>query len=401
MATPPLHRSVSLGSLLTMLVATLTLSLPTTSAAAEDIDPALLPLIDLDIFPSSSYWKARKDAAAGVPAKVDSDTVYMPKVRDGLDVGFRYIKLIGTDSDQYGDTTWFPASSVPRVQVTCPLPASQCSGFPNPPPDPCTAPIAERCLWVRIASGYVPSNDSESHMVVGDATAGNVMWFWKACPPGPSGTGYCSTNAFSYWTSNGASVHFFASDGVDGCWPLMYPPWPNGDIRNLGHRGMPGSIDVVRFKEVQAVAGQTNGNLGRMLNLLIPNTKAQHYFPYVGHETGGSPQDIPEGTVIRMKSGVSLTGLSPGAAVVARTLKLYGAVVGDTSDTIPGNRRAAIRMENLIAEGSTYRWSDPGVEITPTSLSSILLDPANFEFIKFGYAGPDLPQGCRAEPPLP
>jgi hypothetical protein len=135
-----------------------------------------------------------------------------------------------------------------------------------------------------------------------------------------------------------------------------------GSRGNLGHRGIPGSVQAVTMREIR------RGVIKHRLEIYwwetAPRTPTGHeaYFPMTGSEAG-KVGTVPEGIVIRIKRTVDLTRkhLSPAALTVARALQRYGAVVGDNAGAgnsmkLQGNANWA----NVLTKDSlrSIRWGD-------------------------------------------
>ena len=129
------------------------------------------------------------------------------------------------------------------------------------------------------------------------------------------------------WTAKTVSRYWSSSRGIA-------QGLPGGTSGNLGHRGIPGSVQAVTKKEIR------RGAIRHRLEIYwwetAPRTPQgrEAYFPMTGSETR-SVGTVPEGIVIRIRRSVDLTAehLSPAALTIARALKRYGAVVGDNSGT--------------------------------------------------------------------
>jgi hypothetical protein len=184
------------------------------------------------------------------------------------------------------------------------------------------------------------------------------------------------------------SDHSLSSDGLDGCWPKHFTgKFPDGEVTNGGHRGIPGALVAIQYREVV-----TLGAIRHVLKLNIPNTGDNHWFPMNGDEGRPISDAVPEGIVMRIKPTIDLSrySLTPAALVIARALQQYGAVVGDTSGS-----GANISVENLYVSGSSARWSNVG--IAADSLADIPLD--DYEFISRGAGGPDpVADPCARDP---
>jgi hypothetical protein len=192
-------------------------------------------------------------------------------------------------------------------------------------------------------------------MTVYDGDKGLVYALWHASYNATTDT----------WSACGGTVYYLSSNGLEGS--LLQSDQP----RNKGHRGAPPPTYAVRYDEVRA------GAIRHVLKIAVNTTKCAHVFPMTGDECGTTAAAAPpEGTRIRIKPSVNLSGLqlSPAALVIARALQTYGAVIGDQGGT------ATLKLENTVAEGSGQLWT--GI-LAAKSLCAIPLD--SFEVVKLGY----------------
>jgi hypothetical protein len=124
------------------------------------------------------------------------------------------------------------------------------------------------------------------------------------------------------------SAFDITSNGLDGRNPESTNPL------NRGPRGNIVGDTLIRNDAVQAGLGGANGGtLGYRPEMFWweTNTADGHVFPLVGHERGKSGWG-PEGIIIRVKpSWVAPSGCTGPARVIARTLQVYGAVIGDNA----------------------------------------------------------------------
>jgi hypothetical protein len=295
------------------------------------------------------FWRVRHDQDPVDPRSPEM----MRAIEQASDKPFVY--LSGTDSGRWG-TPYFEADpSTPQVEVSCP--ASPCFDFPDSDKIPFRIPPQAR-----------PSFDSDHGFVVIDRTPGvnAALWLWRACTPAACGR----------WTAHGMSYTSLDSDEIDRCWAQHYPSVvPASNLANFGHRGLPGLYLGIRYDEVA-----TDRSIPHVLKIAVPNTASSHVYPYVGDESRGG--DIPEGTLLRLKSSVDLSGLSRAARVIAEALKTYGAVVGDTSGA-----PVELKVENLVVERAPHKWSDVG--ISATSLSTLPL--TDFEVVQADRDAPGPP----------
>jgi hypothetical protein len=215
-------------------------------------------------------------------------------------------------------------------------------------------------------SVHIPANaqsdftTSDAAMTVYDMANGFVLGLFNA------------KKVNGIWYATGCSVHYLASNGLDGKWTQFN----DTDPRNSYHRGCPASMIGYRWDEYKA------GVIHHKLNLFVNNTKDTHVFPYIGDENGTTNVYAPpEGTLIRIKQSVNLDAvvpaLSPAARVVANMLQTYGVVIGDQSGG-PMN----LKVETTsVATGGPQVWT--GV-LDLHALSGLVID-RDFEVIKMGY----------------
>lgn len=203
-------------------------------------------------------------------------------------------------------------------------------------------PAAGPTVRIRIPRHARPMPTSDAAMVVVDATSRQVVNL----------SGAVFHRATHRWTARSASRYWSDSNGIA-------QGLPTGTRGNLGHRGIPGSVQAVTKKEIRS--GVIRHRLEMYWWETAPRTPggAEAYFPMTGAETATKSGVVPEGIVIRIKRSVDLRTrhLSPAALTIATALQRYGAVIGDNSGS--GN--------NLKLQ-SNASWA--GV-LTATSLHTI------------------------------
>jgi hypothetical protein len=165
------------------------------------------------------------------------------------------------------------------------------------------------------------------------------------------------------WTARAVARYWTDSNGIA-------KGLPGGSRGNVGHRGIPGSIQVVTRREIERGAIRHRLEVYWWETASKTPTGREAYFPMTGSESGNAGM-VPEGTVIRIRPSVDLKTkhLSRAAYTVARALQRYGAVIGDNSGS--GN--------NLKLQ-SNASWA--GV-LTANSLRSITW--RDYVFVKGGY----------------
>lgn len=215
-------------------------------------------------------------------------------------------------------------------------------------------PTAGPTVKVHIPRGARPMPTSDAAMVVVDGRSRQVVNL----------TGAHFHRATHRWTARAASRYFSDSNGIA-------QGLPTGTRGNLGHRGIPGSMQAVTRKEIK------RGVITHRLEIYwwatarrTPSGREAH-FPMTGAEAEPKHGVVPEGIVIRIKRSVNLEAkhLSRAAFTIARALQRYGAVIGDNSGS--GN--------NLKLQSNTS-WA--GV-LTATSLRSI--GWKDYVFVKGGF----------------
>jgi hypothetical protein len=149
------------------------------------------------------------------------------------------------------------------------------------------------------------------------------------------------------------------SNGLDGRNPESTNPL------NRGPRGNIVGDSLIRNAAVQeGLTGANGGTLGYRPEMFWweTNTADGHVFPLVKHEKGKSGWG-PVGIIIRVKpSWVAPSGCTGPALVIARTLQVYGAVIGDNA----GKGGSGIKAEqgNPLPEmsetmlGACITWND-------------------------------------------
>jgi hypothetical protein len=127
------------------------------------------------------------------------------------------------------------------------------------------------------------------------------------------------------WTARGLSRYWSHTNGIAR-------GLPGGSRGNIGHRGIPGSVQAVTRREINR--GVIRHRLEIYWWATSPKTPLGRsaYFPMTSSEAGNEGI-VPEGIVIRIRRSVNLKSkhLSPAAYTIARALQRYGAVIGDNS----------------------------------------------------------------------
>ncbi len=147
---------------------------------------------------------------------------------------------------------------------------------------------------------------------------------------------------------------------------IVYPPQGRGDnCTSADAAGFPIAALLWNADEVFAAMQQPDGDLGHAIRFILPNPRMAND-PAVGGLAGrlyvrpashaGSPQgpsdSVAYGSRLRLRADFPLTGYSPAAQVVLRTMMRYGIVLAD-GGTIA-----------LTAESdryTTHNWSELGI----------------------------------------
>ena len=129
-----------------------------------------------------------------------------------------------------------------------------------------------------------------------------------------------------------------------------------GTIGNGGHRGLPGLVSCIRREHLE------RGFVGHRLKIAIPAPgepeDGQPIWPMAGFEKGRGGV-IPEGMLLRIKPSVDLSkrSLTGAALVVAKALKHFGAIIGDTGGV--ATLKVERSLEGLDATSlAAIGWSD-------------------------------------------
>jgi hypothetical protein len=220
-------------------------------------------------------------------------------------------------------------------------------------------------LRVRIPQNLASAATSDAQATVFDRITGVV---YKV----RSFTIDWNTNPVNVNAAGGCSVYDLTSNGLANSLRASNRDAP----MNAGHRGYPPAIHGVRYDEV------ANGRIRHVLKVGLGRTAPCHVYPGAGHESGRGGVLTCEGLILRIKPSVNLVarGLTGGPLVIARAMKRYGVVIGDTSGVAMD-----LKMENLEVEGRTERWSTLGVT-TDAFQGRLSFD--DFQVIKAGYHRP-------------
>ncbi len=324
--------------IVTLSVATLigTLVVPTQATTNRQEEGAwLAPSTFSQSFLESSYWNTPLPRKAPI-AKTSSQIISWLE----SDNTFDHIRLPSTSSSgKWGRPIYWSDSGDKAYDV-------QATRYQLP----------TQMESLRIPTGIEPDPTSDAAMTVYDMESRYVCGLHRASYDSESDT----------WSAGGGDCYSLDSNGLHGSLPQ------SDHSTNSGHRGISSSIVGVRWDEYEA------REINHVLELFVHTTKCQHVFPMVGDECGTDAEHAPpEGTRIRIKGSINLLELrlSPAALMIARTLKKYGAVIGDQS-----GGAATLKVENTVAQGRGHLWD--GV-LSVDSLEAIPFD--SFEVIRLGY----------------
>ncbi len=187
-------------------------------------------------------------------------------------------------------------------------------------------------------------------------------------------------------------------------WDLtrVYPPQGRGDqCTSTDAAGFPVAPLLFNADEMHAAEQTPNGDLGHAIRFILKNSRMMKgaFVHPASHGTSGtgehgasdtSPNAIPYGSRLRLKSTFNVAGFSAGnhadggaaadvaARVVLRTLQKYGMVLAD-GGSVP-----------LTAEWdwyTTHKWSEFGMDPNTQSGSHLLYGIAVTDF-EVVYTGP-------------
>jgi hypothetical protein len=155
---------------------------------------------------------------------------------------------------------------------------------------------------------------SDSPFVVMDVASGFTVWGAKATKVGDH---VISVGAAGLFEHN--------SNGLDRRNPRT------NSVINFRSRGAIPDAMVIRH-DLMERAVATGGDLGHVLHVFFVETdsSAGAVHPMVGAESGKNGWGA-EGLRIAVRAGADLSGCSPEAAVIARTLQRHGAYLGDNA----------------------------------------------------------------------
>lgn len=223
-------------------------------------------------------------------------------------------------------------------------------------------------LWgpaisIRIPYGATPQSGSDGALIVFDLSRNSAQELYQAT----------YDPARDAWSATSTNRYLLGSNGLDK------RATGSDSAFNDGHRGVATPIRAVRLEEVRS------GAIYRRLECFWHATgrpdgrTPSYYWPMVDYE-GGKGGVVPQGIVLRIRSGIDLStlGLSPGALVIARALQEYGCIIGD-NDGIDNN---SIKLQRGPAQ-----WAEIDPALSVDSLS--VLGWGDWEFVEGGYDPPE------------
>jgi hypothetical protein len=160
---------------------------------------------------------------------------------------------------------------------------------------------------------------------------------------------------------------------------LVYPQNGRGDgCTSADAAGFPMAPLIFGPDEVYAALQASNGDLGHAIRFILPNGSMRsgfyvHPASHNGAPSSPSAQAIPYGAHLRLQAGFDISGFSPAAQVILRTLKKYGMFLAD-GGTIP-----LTADDGMFA---THKWTDPDINIDSHSLFGVALN--NFDVLPLG-----------------
>lgn len=145
-----------------------------------------------------------------------------------------------------------------------------------------------------------------------------------------------------------------------------YPPEGRGEhCTSADAAGFPIAPLLVNADDVAANMGNPNSDLGHAIRFILPNARMATDASLGGHggrlyvrpgSHAGSPSGpsdtVPYGVRMRLKSGFNMSGYSPAAKVILRTMQRYGIVLADG-----GNIALTFESDKF----TTAKWATLGI----------------------------------------
>ncbi len=227
------------------------------------------------------------------------------------------------------------------------------SDFFSPDCDPAPVPVPPGGR-LESESDYECTSGGDCHMTVIDFATCRLHELWRANIVGGTSTGTFTSGCQAIWDLS-----------------AVPPPTGRGDFcTSADAAGLPILPLVFTADEVAA------GTIDHAIRFILPNALIRHYI-YVRpgtHSTGatsGGASAPPYAARVRLKASKDISGLSPGAQVIARALKKYGMILADG-----GNITFTAATDAL----TTHKWSEVGVG--SGSLQSLSWN--DFEVVELG-----------------
>jgi hypothetical protein len=200
-------------------------------------------------------------------------------------------------------------------------------------------------------SGYACTNGGDCHLIV---VQGDKLYeMWRADFAGGSDSG-----AFS--------------GGCLAVWDLKRDYWSNKSVETLGRGNQCTSADAAGFPvtDLTFTADEVaSGEINHAIRFILPNNrirKGEQVFPATHSGVGPgvpTPDTIPYGARLRLKQNVDISGLKPGAQVVARAMKKYGMFLADGGQitlTAQADTYSTAKWDGLLAHPDLegIKWAD-------------------------------------------
>lgn len=284
-------------------------------------------------FSDSSYW----NTALPEDAPVHPDWAEIVEFLKEDNVHDGCVVLAGARSDPWGVPIYWAGEDDREYDVV--------ESGPDLPPE---------FDSLRVPRGAKPASSADAEMVVYDRDAGYVAWLHEAE----------YDDSRDQWSADGGSIAYLDSNGLEST-------VAGGDERNSGtHRGLNGAVVAVQWDDVRA------GRIEHVLRIGVNTAHRDHIWPMSGSD--GTSEDRyapPQGARIRIKPSVDLDryDLDRGAAVIARALQEFGAIVGDSTGA-----PMELKLEDTRSEGRGQLW-----DLDRRALCAIPID--DFEVIDYEY----------------
>ena len=160
---------------------------------------------------------------------------------------------------------------------------------------------------------------------------------------------------------------------------LIYPPEGRGEgCTSADAAGFPMAPLIFGPDEVYAAMQIPNGDLGHAIRFIMPNNRMRagyyvHPASHNGSPSSSSPNALPYGARIRLKSNFDISHYNAAAQVILRTMKKYGMFLSD------GGSVPLTFDDGLFA---THQWSEAAIAIDSHSLFGVAL--SNFDVMPLG-----------------